>query len=143
MEKKKTNCVYFSYAQLGQTGANRNTKGWTEESFFDCAWRLTLRARGVRVGVGLRGVRLRGLGWGLGPRRRPILWHIPGAPGTPGPAPRSPASTRRGPVAPWSGRRRPTCDHQPHKTRITDRISHNISLLLISLFLIHIITAFL
>lgn len=96
-------------------------KGGKRRVLFDWAWRLTLRARGVRVGVGLRGVRLRGLGWGLGPRRGPILWHVPGAPGTPGPAPRSPASTCRGPVAPWSGRCRPTCDHQPHKTRVTDR----------------------
>lgn len=85
------------------------------------AWRLTLRARGVRVGVGLRGIGLGGLGWRLGPGRWPILWHVPGIPRAPRPAPRSPASTRRGPVAPWSGRRRPTCDHQPHKTRVTDR----------------------
>lgn len=98
-------------------------KGGKRKVCLTWAWRLTLRARGVRVGVGLRGVGLRGLRWGLGPRRRPILWHVPGAPGAPRPASRSPASTRRGPVAPWSGRRRPTCDHQPHKTRVTDRMS--------------------
>lgn len=109
----------FSKIQFGKNGTIW-FQGWKEESLFDWAWRLTLRARGVRVGVGLRGVGLRGLGWWLGPRRGPILWHVPGVPRTPGPAPRSPASTRRGPVAPWSGRRRPTCDHQPHKICVTD-----------------------